>query len=340
MALDPHNSYWKHELKLPQTGLRLKGHSRSTEMTCFYLPELNWYFDAGVHSYYGCDGIALTHQHGDHFQAINGILKSQLTEHSKNSIPIPIYCPTHMVKMLNNYIVSYFQLNANNPHLKIHKITDLKGVEVGDRLPLKLKNRQYIMDIIRCYHSVPTIGFGLSEVRDKLNDNLKTCSQDEIIKLKQLGQVITHQIEVPLVCYLGDTTHNVFTNPKIFDYPSIIVECSFLYDSDLNEAIKRKHMHWSNLQQIIIQHPQNLFILIHFSLRYTDPEIIQFFTNLKSCPDNMVIWTDAKLLTSPTNQHLIVSNHEQTSKFKNELSKSMPNLVHFFSEHDCLSHDS
>ena len=81
--MDPHSAYWKQEFKLPKNGFRLKGHSRSTEMTCFYLADLGIYWDAGVHSYYACDLIGLTHGHGDHFQAINGILKSQNIERSK-----------------------------------------------------------------------------------------------------------------------------------------------------------------------------------------------------------------------------------------------------------------
>lgn len=337
--MDPHSAYWKQELKLPQTGIRLKGHSRSTEMTCFYLPDYDLYWDAGVHSYYSCDGIWLTHGHGDHFQAINGILKSQNPERSQK--PIPIYCPTAIAKMVGKHIESYFQLNANNPHLKIHKIVDIKGVEPGQRIPLKIKNRDYIMDIFKCYHSVPTLGFGLTEVREKLNEELRHLPQVEIVNLKKAGHTITHKIEVPLICYLGDTTHDVFKDPKIFDYPSIIVECTFLEPCDLREAIKRKHMHWDNLVKVILEHPKITFVLIHQSLRYSDHEIAKFFNGIDNRPPNIIVWTDHALLTSEQNKSFILTPatkvHEPPSI---PLSKSMPNLQHVPGSEACCSSSS
>ena len=290
--MDPHSSYWKHELKLPKTGFRLKGHSRSTEMTCFYIPELCFYCDAGVHSYFSGDHIFVTHGHGDHIQSINGILKSQNIERSKQ--PIPIYCPQEISKMLTKYIESFFQVNANNPYLKCHKIVNIIGLSPSERLPLKIKNRNYLMETFKCIHSVPTLGFGLIEVREKLKEELIGKSQTEIISLKKEGIPITNSVEVPLFCYLGDTTHAVFEETKIFDYPTIIVECSFLYDDDLQEASKRKHMHWLNLKSIIGDHPNCLFVLIHFSLRYSDHDIEKFFSD--KLMKNMVIWIDSKLI--------------------------------------------
>ena len=282
-------------MKLSKTGLRLKGHSRSTEMTCFYIPELCIYFDAGVHGYYSCDHIFITHGHGDHIQALNGILKSQNQERSKK--PMPIYCPNDITKMLSKYVEAYFQVNANNPYLKCHKIIAMKGVNIGDRIPLKIKNHNYIIDAFECAHSVPTLGYGISESREKLLDELKGKPQTDIVALKKTGVAITKTIEVPLVCYLGDTTHEVFeikSNGKIFNYPNIIVECSFLEKDELIEAQKCKHMHWDNLKPIIERHPDCHFILIHFSLRYMDSDIEKFFNG--KLMKNMTVWTDNKLL--------------------------------------------
>ncbi len=343
--MDPHSAYWKQEAKLPKTGIRLKGHSRSTEMTCFYMPDYDLYWDAGVHSYYSCDSIWLTHGHGDHFQAINGILKSQNPERSNK--PIAIYCPSAIANMVRAHIESYFRLNANNPHLKIHKIVTIIGVEPGQRIPLRIKNRDYIMDIFKCYHSVPTVGFGLTEVREKLNEDLsfllssKSISQVEIVNLKKAGQSITHKIEVPLICYLGDTTHEVFKDAKIFDYPTIITECTFFDPADLREAIKRKHTHWDNLVKVINEHQENTFTLIHQSLRYSDHDIAKFINGLDTKgerPKNMIVWTDHALLTSEENKCVILTPatkvHESSSA-SIPLSKSMPNLQHHMSDACC-----
>ena len=240
-AINPHSSYWKNEIKLSKTGLRLKGHSRSTEMTCFYIPDLCIYWDAGVHGYYNCDHMFITHGHGDHIQSINGILKSQKQERSKKATPI--YCPQELTKMLFKYIESFFQANANNPYLKCHKIVNMKGVNPGDRIPLKIKNHNYVVDAYQCCHSVPTLGYGLSETRDKLIDELVGRPTAEIVAMKKTGKIITKTTEVPLLCFLGDTTHEVFEkkeNAKILTYPNIIVECTFLEEDELIEAVNRK----------------------------------------------------------------------------------------------------
>ena len=55
----------------------------------------------------------------------------------------------------------------------------------------------------------------LKEIREKLKEELVGKSQDEIITLKKNGVPITNTIEVPLFCYLGDTTHEVFNEVEI-----------------------------------------------------------------------------------------------------------------------------
>ena len=65
----------------------------------------------------------------------------------------------------------------------------------------------------------------------------------------------------------------------------------------MQHAKKKSHMHWDHLYPFIATHPQIKFILIHFSKKYTWPEIKIFFDKInKTTPiDNVVIW----LHTSP-----------------------------------------
>ena len=106
--------------------------------------------------------------------------------------------------------------------------------------------------------------------------------------MKLSGIEITNTIEVPQFCYMGDTDERIFTNPIIQKYPTIIVECTFLYDEHLKNAQKDKHMHWSKLKPFIEIYTDITFILIHFSSRYSDDEINDFFKDKKL--ENMLVW--------------------------------------------------
>jgi ribonuclease Z len=297
--MELHDAYWKNELKLKGTPLSLKGHSRSTEMTCFYVPELNLYLDAGVHSNYSADHIFITHGHGDHIQQLNGIIKSQNEERNKGTA-IQIYCPQKSADLLYGFVESYFRLNACNQYMKVHKIINVNGLEckMGEPKPnfvLTIKKRNYLVDVVKCTHTVPTLGYGFSEIRKRLKDEYKGLDKSDIIALKKTGTEITHEVPVPLFCFLGDTTHAVFDNyPEVLGYPNLIVECTFLEDEEIDEARKRKHMHWQNLRPVIESHPDVFFILIHFSLRYKDREIEEFFEG--KLLDNMIVWTDRQLI--------------------------------------------
>lgn len=71
--------------------------------------------------------------------------------------------------------------------------------------------------------------------------------------------------QIPRYIYIGDTTEKVFElSPEIFNYEAIIVECTFLYDDDLERAAETKHCHWKTLRPIIESHPSNTFVLYHF----------------------------------------------------------------------------
>ena len=271
----------------------LRGHSRSTEMTCFYIPELNFYFDAGVWSNYECQHIAITHCHGDHIQCLNGIIQTQSVGRDH---PIQVYCPVACSPLLRRYIDSYQQLNYMNPRHRSDGTVKIHEFKSGHKQGLTIGGRPFCLETVECDHSVATLGYGLCEMRKRLRPEYVGRSQCELISLKNSGQEIEHLIEAPLIMYLGDTTHRVFENRDLYRYPVIVVECTFLEESDLKEAESRKHIHWSHLEPVIHAHREITFILIHFSLRYSDRDIATFFGKPGRLRPNMVIWTDAKII--------------------------------------------
>ena len=191
--------------------------------------------------------------------------------------------------------MAYLHLNSCNKYQKIHKSCDIHPVDTNQEINVTIKNRQYLIRVFKCIHTVPTVGFGVAELRKRIKPEYASSSKAEIVATKKSGEEISVLTEVPLFCFLGDTTDKVFSlHPEIFNYPNIIVECTFLEKEEQTEAKKRRHMHWDNLQPIINDHPDIFFVLIHFSLRYNDEEVKKFF-NGKLLP-NMVAWTDRELI--------------------------------------------
>jgi len=79
-----------------------------------------------------------------------------------------------------------------------------------------------------------------------------------------------------MLTFFGDTTiKGVVDNESVLfakneEFPLIIIECSFLYDSELERSKKKKHIHFRSLEPFIAKYPQTTFMLIHFSLVYSE----------------------------------------------------------------------
>jgi ribonuclease Z len=198
-----------------------------------------------------------------------------------------IYVPKSCEKQIWDYIHYTFAMTKNTPNPKIHNKCNIIGCMIGERQHMIIKKMPYIVDIYKAYHTVPCVSYGFSEVRTRLLPEYKGYEQAAIEQLKHDGVTITTTVEIPQFFFGGDTDERIFTNP-IEKFPTIIIECSFLYPEHMENAKKDKHMHWNNLMPYIATHPDNTFILMHFSARYTDEEINAFFKDKKL--DNMIIW--------------------------------------------------
>ena len=67
-------------------------------------------------------------------------------------------------------------------------------------------------------------------------------------------------------------------------------------DEAATEAINRGHASWTQLRDTVECHPDTTFVLVHFSLRYKDREIREYFQTAGSDgrrPGNVVLWLDS-----------------------------------------------
>lgn len=115
------------------------------------------------------------------------------------------------------------------------------------------------------------------------------CSGKEIGMLRKKGVEVSEEVEVPQFAFLGDTTGSVFEEvPELFSFPVVIVECTYLLDDHLEAADPSGHIHWNTIAKVASENPQVTFVLIHWSMRYSEEDIANFFDGGK--PANVVPW--------------------------------------------------
>lgn len=277
---------WKYSQTLgPQ--LTITGHSRAAERTGFYWNTLGCYFDAGIQASVGHPFfVFLTHGHADHSVSLPMM---NIDGNNKTEIFVGSEIESHVKKYITSMIcLNDYKISENK--LKSIVITPVQPYNLYE---LNHKNRQFIMEVFKCYHSVPTVGYGFYEKRKMLKDEYKHLKDNkaEISKLIKDGININQFKNIPIVCYLGDTNINVFydnQNANIFKFPFIMVECTFLCQDTVNDARATRHIHFEHIYPIILSHPENTFVLYHFSCRYTDTYINEFFIekNIK----NVIPW--------------------------------------------------
>ncbi|AYV83529.1 MAG: beta-lactamase superfamily domain [Hyperionvirus sp.] len=155
----------------------------------------------------------------------------------------------------------------------------------------KKKRATCNVEVIKCYHTTDeSFGYGFIEIRRKLKTEYHGRSQAELNKLVSEGVEINHEVKFPVYCFLGDTNERVLYaieesgklifSPILEKYKYIVIECTFLFEGEMELAVEHRHMHWSKLEPYVRAHPDTKFILIHFSARYSVEQISKFFNDV------------------------------------------------------------
>ena len=262
---------------IPNTDWKIYGFSQAANKTGFAIFSLKIFFDAGLPSQKSPSIILLTHSHSDHSFNIPCLAMGQGNR-------CPVYCPVEMEQPLRLLCRASQSLND------CIELTNKEQVNTIGVQPDEIINYKKIkIKVIKCHHSVPTVGFILSTTKNSLKEEYKKLTGKEIGQLRKSGVEVSNKVEVNKLVFLGDTTITVFDNPEVLKSSVIFVECTIIDDNvSPEETFERGHIHWKQLRPIIEENPNNYFVLIHLSKRYKRDYIETFFKdiNLK----NFMVW--------------------------------------------------
>jgi ribonuclease Z len=271
------------KIKLVNTPFCVIGESVAARYTTIYISGLNIMFDCGhTITEKNPSLVFISHVHLDHVRG----LTSLILDTTKKYCPL-IFVPIASKELLKIFLTSAIDMTKHSDKVKPAKL-NIIGVRFTGDAPyflsfehMMINKKEYKIELFKCTHTIPTTGYGIIELRNKLCDEYVGLSQKELEDIKKESINITKQIELPLFCFLGDTTHHVLFNGDKYNshiekYYNIIIECTYLDDLDIDLSHINKHIHWQNIKKYILDHPEINFILYHFSMKY-DYEFIKTF---------------------------------------------------------------
>lgn len=239
---------------------RIQGLSVAGEETVVHVPELDVVFDIGLcpRPVLAAKYVALSHGHMDHAAAISYYFSQR---HFQGMGVGNVICHPALADPIHNVMKAWIDLERQRTPYQVIAVKADEEVEV--------KNNHFLR-AFETAHTAPSLGFVMIERRSKLRPELTGLPQEHLVELKQKGQQITQTIDVPRICYLGDTMWGPhFDRPDVLESEILITECTFTSPADRDRASVGKHLHLSDIIKLLKQTKAKAVVLTHLSRRST-----------------------------------------------------------------------
>lgn len=250
--------------KQPQPGFlflppyRVQGVSIAGESTSIHIPELDLCFDIGAPLRFAvtADVIALTHGHMDHAAGLAYYFSQR---HFLGCSTGTVVCHPNLEQPIKAVMSAWVGIERQRTPFII------KPIAHNQEIPLK---GNVFLRAFETKHTQHSLGFVAVEKRSKLRPELAGKTQEEIVALKREGVAITDILEIPLVAFTGDTAWgDHLKRPDLLAAQILIAECTFVGNEEDDKADIGKHMHLSDVLELVeLSSAQNI-VLTHLSRR-------------------------------------------------------------------------
>jgi ribonuclease Z len=252
-------------LSLPFKGLTIEGYSRAAVQSYWRIQELKIGFDLGGSpwSFAGTQRIFVTHSHLDHLASIPVFVARRRMMKME---PPTIYLPQESVENVQRLLHVWQRLDRGR------MAVELVGLRAGDEVEL---SREHVVTTFATKHTVPSLGYQVWDRRKKLRPEYQGLNGDQIRDIRLSGKEVSHEVRVPLVCYVGDSAPaGLDAYPPIYESQILITEMTFFRPEHRKEKIhKFGHTHLDDIIERADRFRNELIILAHFSTRYHERQI-------------------------------------------------------------------
>lgn len=238
--------------------IRFVGYSLAGEETVIAAPELNVCFDIGKapQEVIAIDHLCITHGHPDHTAGLHYYFTQRWFVDIE---PGTAYLPDHLLKPVQELMEVWGRIEGRFTH------ANLVPARPGEEIQLR---RDLVLLPFAVNHGVPALGYSVIEVRHKLKPEFAGKSGPQLVELKKKGVQIEYRLEVPLVAYCGDTAAGDFLDlDHVRNAQVIFLECTFFDSEHVSRARSGKHIHLTDLPEIMPRLRNPNIVLIHVTRR-------------------------------------------------------------------------